>query len=208
MIAFREHKLGCSRHRLRFVAVLLMLVLGPLLNPSVVLAAGWWQEHSTDTVGSGIWDVQENNTSYTAPHGGFSSTSNLCKTCHAVHMAGTSSYRMLKDGSTDATRSQGEWNDLATAESGKGNSRATECMYCHDASSGATSKKPYEMGALGLTIRGEHTLGASQIPDSNINGGSSYGNLGRNDPATGQGAVLQCWQCHSVHGAKTIGLTY
>jgi hypothetical protein len=72
-------------------------------------------------------------------------------------------------------------------------------MYCHDASSGLTDKKPYEATELGQTVRGEHTLGATQVPDSDINGGTGgWGNLLR-------GGQLQCYQCHSVHGANTIG---
>ncbi|MCK4268646.1 MAG: hypothetical protein KAX16_07425, partial [Actinomycetia bacterium] len=105
------------------------------------MAGGWFQTNASDTIGSGYWADQTENTSYTAPHGGFTSASNLCKTCHAVHLAGTNSYRLLKSGTTEATRTQGEGSAL-----GMGNKRATECMYCHDASSGAASKKPYELG--------------------------------------------------------------
>ncbi len=116
-------------------------------------AASWWQTNSTDTVGSGFWESQEDNGSYASPHGGFSSTSNLCKTCHAVQMAGENSWRLIKSGNTTETRTQGEMSTL-----GKGNARATECTYCHDATSGATSKKPYELTPIGKTVRGEHTL--------------------------------------------------
>ena len=85
-----------------FLAVsVFMLVIG---SASVAQAAGWWQIDASDTVGSGVWNAQEDNSTYASPHGGFSSTSNLCKTCHAVHLAGESSYRMLKDGTTDETR--------------------------------------------------------------------------------------------------------
>ena len=180
-----------------------------MTSATPVFAGSWFRTTTSDTVGSGVWDAQPENTGYSSPHGGFSTTSNLCKTCHAVHGAGTNSYRLLKDGSDDETRSSGEWNDLPNAPKGVGNQRATECMYCHDANSGATSMKPYELTPLGQTIRGEHTLGVTDVPDSNINNVSSatVGILGRRDPAAEQGAVLQCWQCHSVHGANTIGST-
>ncbi len=193
----------------RKYSLLILLTMLLLALPSQAIAGGWWQIDASDTVGNGVWSAQEDNSTYGSPHGGFSSTSNLCKTCHAVHMAGESSYKMLKDGTTDETRTQGEWNVIASAPTGKGNRRATECMYCHDATSGATSKKPYELAILpGETVRGEHTLGATAIPDSGVNNiGSETGILGRRDPAAGQGRVLQCWQCHSVHGANTIGST-
>ena len=172
-----------------------------LLTASPAQAGSWWQIHSTDTVGSGVWSAQEDNSSYSSPHGGFAASSNLCKTCHAVHMAGEESWRLLKSGNTTESRTQGEMS-----QTGMGNSRETECMYCHDASSGATSKKPYELTPLGETVRGEHTLGATNIPDSDINGGTpGAGVLAAR--SSGSAGVLQCYQCHSVHGSDTLGST-
>ncbi len=190
-----------SRQIIYRLAIALCLAVLMLSFSAPAQAASWWQTNSTDTIGSGFWESQEDNGSYASPHGGFSSTSNLCKTCHAVHLAGENSWRMVKSGNTTETRTQGEMSTL-----GKGNSRATECMYCHDATSGATSKKPYELIPLGKTVRGEHTLGVSQIPDSSINAGAGdWGNLASRSPS--EGAVLQCYQCHSVHGSDTIGTT-
>lgn len=140
-----------------------------------------------------------NRSGITSPHDGYSTTTNLCKTCHAVHLAGGASYRLLKNGTTTETRSPGEGS-----ATGMGNARATECMYCHDADSGSSAKKPYILGVID-SPKGEHSLGATKVPDSNINGGiNDQGNLANRDPF-GEGAVLQCYQCHSVHGANTVG---
>ncbi len=91
-----------------------------------------------------------------------------------------------------------------------GDKRSTECMYCHDANSGASSKKPY--GELaGKTIRGQHSLGATWIPDSSVNDTitpeDGRGVLSSRSPFNPTG-VLDCYQCHSVHGANILtGIT-
>lgn len=152
-----------------------------------------------------------------SPHGGYSTTTNYCKTCHAVHGAGPDSYRLLKSGGATGepvgatTRSNGE-GEVA----GAGSARANECMYCHDATSGATIMRPYALGEV-ATVRGEHTLGATFIPDSTLsvnaagmiddNGPRNLADgrsakLSNRDP-NGQDAVLGCYDCHSVHGANT-----
>ena len=154
-------------------------------------------------MGSDYYKDLPENAGHSSAHGGYVSTSNLCKTCHAVHLAGSNSYRLVKSGVTDfeagADRTQGEHS-----EEGAGSSRANECMYCHDATAGATLKKPYDVQQRGNIVRGEHTLGATSVPDSNINGGTpGDGKLwARNGGASGE---LNCYQCHSVHGANTIG---
>jgi len=118
-------------------------------------------------------------------------------------LAGPNSYRLLKSGVNDfeggADRTQGEYN-----QEGAGNSRANECMYCHDATAGATLKRPYDVQQRGYIVRGEHTLGASSVPDSNINGGSFGSGILKTRNAV-IGPKLNCPQCHSVHGANTIG---
>jgi len=167
------------------------------------LADGVWYFHLRTVDYAGNWTSTMHLGPFiikASPHGGFSTASNLCAVCHAVHGGEEGSWRLLPDGNSTETRSPGE-GSLA----GRGRSRATECMYCHDATSGLTGMRPYEIGAQGTTVRGEHTIGAAWIPDSDINGGSGdKGNLANRD-AGGEGAVLQCYQCHSVHGADTIG---
>lgn len=186
------------------VSSLSPFIFGEQPPPAVGQASqGWFKVSPLDPIGSIDWQSFPENSGFQSPHAGFSTTSNLCKTCHAVHNADRFSYRLLKSGSLNfeagPDRSAGE----GSAE-GAGNARATECMYCHDASAGLTVKKPYDLSISGITVRGEHTLGASVVPDSDINGG---GNLANRD-AAGEGAVLQCYQCHSVHGANTIGAGY
>lgn len=183
-------------------ALLVLLVLLLILSfSSMASAGGWWQASNsgptTDTVGTSYWRDFAENSGRMSPHGGYVTASNLCKTCHAVHGAGDSSYRLLKNGTGSETRTQGE----LIGENGLGDSRTTECMYCHDADAGFTTKKPYVLGAIApATVLGEHTLGATVIPDSNKT-------LPDRNPvaAGGRGAELDCYQCHSVHGANTIG---
>lgn len=154
-------------------------------------------------MGSDYYKDLPENAGHSSAHGGYVSTTNLCKTCHAVHLAGSSSYRLVKSNVNGLSgledRSPGEGS-----ETGAGTSRANECMYCHDATAGATLKKPYDVQQRGNIVRGEHTLGATSVPDSNINGGTfGDGKLSpRNGGASGE---LNCYQCHSVHGANTIG---
>lgn len=187
-------------------------IAGEESSPSVgtTSSTGWFKVSASDTIGNTYWRDMPENASFSSPHGGFTSSSNLCRTCHAVHSAGQFSYRLLKSGSDNfelgPDRTQGEGS-----HEGAGNLRATECMYCHDASAGLTSKKPYEMIPSGKAVRGEHTLGATNVPDSNINIGSgAWGKLPNRDPvdSADSNGILQCYQCHSVHGANTIGATY
>lgn len=188
--------------------VLLVIIATAIAHPATALGAGWWQETTSDPIGEGYWLDQIDNAGLPSPHGNYSSTTNLCKTCHAVHLAGADSYRLLKSGTTTETRSQGELE----GENGMGNKRSTECMYCHDATSGASDKRPYGViiQQMSATVRGEHTLGATWIPDSSVNDSSTpdddKGKLFDRNPLTynGRGAELDCYQCHSVHGAKIL----
>ena len=164
--------------------------------------------------------------SASSPHGGYSITTDYCKLCHAVHDAGDDSYRLLKNGTTALVLAKGEGgvnapNAADSMPNGMGSDRRNECMFCHNAMSGATGKRPYILGVV-ETVRGEHTIGATYIPDSIIvtdaagilpnsatralpDGRSSK--LSNRDPANytaGESPPLGCYDCHSVHGAKTI----
>jgi len=180
-------------------------LLAMLLSTTVTTAyaGGWFQASASDTLGADLWSNWNTLTATAStPHLGFSSTSNKCKTCHAVHESGDTSWRLLKNGDTSEGRSSGE----LAGQLGMGNKRSTECMYCHDADSGATSKKPYGM-LTGKTVRGEHTLGATWIPDSSVNDtvtpGDGKGVLPRKEVGASD-SILDCYQCHTVHGANRL----
>lgn len=82
-----------------------------------------------------------------------------------------------------------------------GSGRDNECMYCHDADSGITTKRPYGY-LFGYTIRGEHNLNATWIPDSSANDtGAPDGNT---TSTLSRGGKLDCYQCHTVHGGGRV----
>lgn len=176
-----------------------------------------WKYVSKDTQnGLDSWN------SYESPHGDFSANSNKCRVCHALHMAGNKSYRLL-------------FNE----------DRKSECDRCHDPVTGLSGKKPYRLFSpymlskgkqkydfeysgkapekprliKGKRIlvrpydfeiiggstkakaaallpqptpiteaKGEHTIGAGAIPDSNIT-----------LPITIQENGLVCYSCHDPH---------
>ena len=74
-----------------------------------------------------------------SPHGGYTSTTNRCKVCHAVHLA-TGSYRLLRD-----------------------NSASTECDYCHG-TSGVANTKPITLNENGHGLPAG-TTGTVYAPD-------------------------------------------
>jgi hypothetical protein len=172
----------------KFVIFTVLVVMALTLMGGFALAGGWTtvdynKSHdpnglnTTDPVTGisiAIWNPTEavngvfpNNTR--SPHGNFSSTSNRCRVCHAVHGANSDSWRLLGDGATD----------LLSA-----------CDVCHD-TGGLTNAQPYGVKVY-TTIRGEHTLGSTVVPDSSVS-------LGNNTAA-----ALSCNSCHSVHGANTL----
>lgn len=174
-----------------FLALLAVFMLGSVQS---AWAVGWWKENTNDTINevanNGVtsadvayWKDAVDNSGASSPHGNFSTTSNKCKTCHAVHGALSDSFRLLKDVS-----------------------RVEECNYCHMGPAGASSRRLYALDDLGFSVRGEHTLGSTQVPDSDVNGGSKYGLLpDRGGPYSASSEqVLYCYACHSVHGAFTI----
>lgn len=152
----------------------LLLALGLLaVTATSALAGGWNSIVATPTLhnpDAGIWSATA------SPHGGYTTTTNRCRTCHAVHMADPSGLGNPADAVS--------WRLL------RNNSRANECNYCHKPNSGLSAKQPYRTRTW--TIRGEHTLDSTTVPDSDmgqLNGG------------------LSCGWCHSVHGAKTLDTT-
>lgn len=114
------------------------------------------------------------------PHGSYATTGDECEICHSPHNAGdgVTSYKLLR-----AT-------DVGSA-----------CDYCHAA--GGAAQDPYlvyldDVGVdLDKTDLNGHEIGgfgAAGVPDD-TNGA----------PTTLLGGVLGCFDCHSVHGADTLG---
>ncbi len=90
-------------------------------------------QRSTDTEFVGDYDN---------PHGGYDTTTNKCKVCHAVHRAEGAYYLLRADSQDDA------------------------CDYCHIGGSAHSSRVVYDYGKY--TENG-HTIGASTaIPDSSV----------------------------------------
>lgn len=170
---------------MRKLVVLTLTLLFLLMLSSVAFAGGWHQivpydQHDPD---AGKWASQSKDPVTgivdpgRIPHRNLSTSSNQCKTCHAVHDAESLSFKLLHD-----------------------TSRATECDFCHAASGALTDpiKKPYTPmidPITGATIpaKGEHTISidTKDIPESDVvNSIQTDG--------------LSCGNCHSVHGANTM----
>ncbi len=174
---------------------ILVLVTALALMGGVALAGGWTAidydaSHDPDDIYTGttgppsdgiaVWNPEDGAEDYDgsgldSPHGGFSTSTNRCRVCHAVHLAGAGSWRLLQDG----TNVDGE---------DRGMDRASECNFCHGVT-GATQKRPYRPKSY--TVLGEHTIGSTVIPDSDSNTAVSNGGL-------------SCGNCHTVHGAGAL----
>ncbi len=167
--------------------------------------------------GYAAFDNTEFAGDYDDPHGGYDTSTNKCKVCHAVHRAEGAYYLLRADSQDDA------------------------CDYCHIGGSAHSSKVVYDNGKY--TMNG-HTIGASTaIPDSTINQWTETVTLASVDAAMnpisedievraydatkasmyrfsrhhGHGAVgsgrsgyvkvgplaLRCMNCHQVHNATS-----
>jgi len=90
------------------------------------------------------------------PHGGYDSTTNKCKTCHAVHRAEGAYYLLRASSSDDA------------------------CDYCHVGGSAHSSKVVYDSSTNGKYTENGHTIGAgSAIPDSTTRMRTSFTSIER-----------------------------
>lgn len=169
--------------------ILTVLVVGLIALMSGMAMAGGWSTVSTSTAadehdttnpdGVAVW----NPTTLGAPHGNFSTSSNRCRVCHAVHMADPMGGAAVGS-EVIGTRIVGPtaWRLL------RNKNRTEECYYCHGPD-GATDKQPFR-DRTGVTFRGEHTLGSTVIPDSNA--------------ASVPGGTLTCGTCHNVHAAGVV----
>ncbi|MBE0447706.1 MAG: hypothetical protein IBX64_06360, partial [Actinobacteria bacterium] len=79
------------------------------------------------------------------PHGGYDTTTNKCKVCHAVHRAEGAYFLLRSDTQDDA------------------------CGYCHLNGSAHSAKVVYDLNTDGRDTANGHTIGASSIiPDSSV----------------------------------------
>lgn len=148
------------------------------------------------------------------PHGGYDTSTNKCKVCHAVHRAEGTYYLLRANSSDDA------------------------CTYCHIGGSAHSDRVVYTGNAAGIDTPNGHTMGASsRIPDSSVRSYTTtvainttvvkvrnyesemkqlnrvmyYGRSPIGHPAYSSGALtfgevgptpLSCSNCHQVHNAK------
>ncbi len=70
------------------------------------------------------------------PHGGYDTTTNKCKVCHAVHRAEGAYYLLRADSQDDA------------------------CSYCHIGGSAHSTKVVYDLNPAGIDTTNGHTIGA------------------------------------------------
>lgn len=78
------------------------------------------------------------------PHGGYATTSNKCKICHAVHRA-EGAYELLR-----------------------GDTQADACVYCH-VGSGHSDTIVYDSNPRGVYTNSGHTIGASPVIPASAN---------------------------------------
>jgi predicted CXXCH cytochrome family protein len=82
---------------------------------------------------------------YANPHGGYDTTTNKCKVCHAVHRAEGAYYLLRADSQDDA------------------------CTYCHIGQSAHSTKVVYDLNPAGIDTTNGHTIGAqAEVPDSTV----------------------------------------
>ena len=200
----------------KMFVLILVAVVFTLLITSVAFAGGWHKigpkeqgvGNNVDDQDAGLWP-----SSGRVPHTGLQTSTNNCRTCHAVHNADNvgKGLGVDKNDDDDDTDSNVDpnLNEVGTGQSFKllrNEERGSECNFCHGPN-GALSepvKKPYADMIAGdstsIPAKGEHTLGVAgtTIPDSTVaqNANSIF--------ADG----LSCGNCHSVHGGYTLnGIT-
>lgn len=174
-------------------------------------SSAWTYKDASDGTSKteGSYTAFENTSgigSYTTdPHGGYSTTSNKCKTCHAVHRASGAFALMRVDNPDDA------------------------CSYCHIGAHRHAASEAYFGGTGGIYSSNGHTIGSGKdIPDSSVWQWAENVTLTGADGTTATVAVrryltarnkimryvvhgnrmirvgptnLRCMSCHQVHNA-------
>jgi len=143
-----------------------------LLLTSVTYAAGWHSIGTIDNPDAGQW------LKTSSPHSNLQTSTNQCKTCHAVHEGNGASFKLLQN-----------------------TSRGTECNACHRGEAAYTDKKPYQLDDTPAEIYGEHTLGLKTGETERIIPNATDDIIDANSIKTDG---LSCGNCHSVHDAYTI----
>lgn len=194
----------------------LVIAIGTLITfffVSSTLAGGWHKigvkegnAANTQNPDAGLWASESGGDANKVPHLDLATSSNKCRTCHAVHSADNVGKGLGADSLTTPDPQVGP-ELTGNGQSFKllrNESRKTECFFCHWTEGALTSykKKPFAPLMVDTNFdgtpetevpaKGEHTLGALQIPDSTV------------DQTFLQGDGLQCGICHSVHGGWTL----
>src|SRR3989304_5532943 len=109
------------------ILILLTMVIAMVLVTGTIASSAppgdvgkWWDERPGGKIDDPsypnrggnpdlYWKTQTDNSLAASPHGGFTDSTNLCKTCHAVHGGRPDGYRLLRN-----------------------SSRETECWFCHE----------------------------------------------------------------------------
>lgn len=123
--------------------------------------------------------VASQNRSYQGPHGGYTTTTNKCQDCHAVHLASGAFMLMRSD------------------------TRENACDFCHAGGGGSALNvqmdNAYDAdGLVAGNTAGQgtgHTIGYAGLSPLDIK------------PAYWDTAGLVCFDCHTPHGASTRVLT-
>ncbi|MCZ7661561.1 MAG: hypothetical protein M5U22_00745 [Thermoleophilia bacterium] len=118
----------------------------PVSDPTTGLSVFTYQDLAdTSAKYEGGYAAFESGTLYTTnPHGGYDTTTNKCKVCHAVHRAEGAYYLLRADSQDDA------------------------CDYCHIGGSAHSDKVVYTNGDPTTVLNG-HTVGSfTEIPDSSV----------------------------------------
>jgi len=119
------------------------------------------------------------------PHGGYTSGTQKCSTCHMVHNAA---------GNTDLLPE-------ATI--------ADTCNTCHDGTGGGGvyGVIAYRSGPASRTAGAGHRIGPDSLNSTGtvtVPGGSTTGNGSLETTFTGENGSMTCTDCHSPHNADTV----
>jgi predicted CXXCH cytochrome family protein len=156
------------RHR---IALAIFIVAGVLLMVSPALAYDEVDSgDACDDCHAGFYDRQ-------GPHGGYTTSTTKCQTCHSVHAAPPGGDMLLPGSTISAT-----------------------CFTCHDGTSTNGQGVYGAIEAQGITPASRHRVETTDIVPGGdpVTGGSKSYVFG------GLGGTLSCGDCHSPHDASTV----